>query len=176
LTGPGNFCCQELSLPSSSLAWTPFQSRFPPSVCPLPVRTPMSSHSPHLWQKQLSEKGSLSLSTLQLGGVPCFGKRPRDLKPAPGLVKRNVHVARNALHPPFSTISSRSLGVEFCNVDPSQLNPNDLSRARATGIAIQRPDAPPSSKDDEPRTSEDQAEDSLYDNDDDAGSSAPAGL
>jgi hypothetical protein len=61
-------------------------------------------------------------------------------------------------------------------VDPSKLNSDDLNRSRATGIAIQRPDAAPNSKDDVPRTSEDQAKDSFYDDDDDAGSSAPAGL
>jgi hypothetical protein len=39
---------------------------------------------------------------------------------------------------------------------PSKLNPEDLSRSKTTGIAIQRPIVPPSSKDDEPGSSEEQ--------------------
>lgn len=61
-------------------------------------------------------------------------------------------------------------------MDPSKLNSDDLNRSQATSNAIQRPSAPPSSRDDVPRASEDQVEDSFNDDDDDAGSSAPAGM
>jgi hypothetical protein len=152
LTGPRNFCCQELSLPSSSPAWTPFRSRFPPSVSPLLA---MMSHNPNLRQKQLSRKGNQLWSILQLGGVPGFRQRPGDSKPAQGLKKKECSCCAQSAPPSIQHDIIKKLGAEFRNVDPSKLNPDDLNRSRAIGNAIQRPGAPPSSKDDVPRASED---------------------
>jgi hypothetical protein len=59
---------------------------------------------------------------------------------------------------------------------PSKLNPEDLSRSKATGIAIQRPVVPPSSKDDEPEPSDEQVGDPHFNDDNDDESSTSAGL
>jgi hypothetical protein len=81
--------------------------------------------------------------------------------------KKNCSCCTECIPPSLQHDIIKKLGTKFCKVDPSKLNPEDLSRSKATGIAIQRPVAPPSSKDDEPGSSEDQVGDPLFDDDDD---------
>jgi hypothetical protein len=40
----------------------------------------------------------------------------------------------------------KKLGAEFCKMTPSKLNSEDLNRSKATGTAIQRPVAPPTTR------------------------------
>jgi hypothetical protein len=148
-----------------------------PSKCLPP--TSQDSHvepqSPSLAKAALRKRQPIIVDTAVRRSA-MLRENAKGFKTCTGIGKKECSCCAQCAPPSIQHDIIKKLGVEFCNVDPSKLNPNDLSRARATGIAIQRPDAPPSSKDDEPRTSEDQAEDSLYDDDDDAGSSAPAGL
>jgi hypothetical protein len=70
----------------------------------------------------------------------------------------------------------KKLGAEFCKMTPSKLNPEDLNRSKATGTAIQRPVAPPDSKDDESESSDEQVEDPHFNDDNDDESNTSAGL
>jgi hypothetical protein len=67
----------------------------------------------------------------------------------------------------------KKLGAEFCKVDPSKLNLDALNSSRTTSNAIQRPSVSSNSRNEVPRASEDQLEDS--NDDDDARSCSPAG-
>jgi hypothetical protein len=67
----------------------------------------------------------------------------------------------------------KKLGAEFCKVDPSKLNPDALYSSRTTSNAIQRPSVSSSSRNEVHRAPKDQLENS--NDDDDAGSCAPAG-
>jgi hypothetical protein len=70
----------------------------------------------------------------------------------------------------------KKLGAEFCKMTPSKLNPEDLNRSKATGTAIQRPVAPPDSKDDESEFSDEQVGDPHFNDDNDDESNTSAGL
>jgi hypothetical protein len=70
----------------------------------------------------------------------------------------------------------KKLGAEFCKMTPSKLNPEDLSRSKATGTAIQRPVASTDSKDDESDFSNEQVGDPHFNDDNDYEANTSVGL
>jgi hypothetical protein len=148
-----------------------------PSKC-LPTPS-QDSHdepqSPSLAKAALRKRQPIMVDTAVRRSARLRAKA-RGIKTCTGIGKKECSCCAQCAPPSIQHGIIKKLGAEFCNVDPSKLNPDDLNRSRVTGNAIQRPGAPPNSKDDVPRTSEDQAEDSFNDDDDDAGSSTPAGL
>jgi hypothetical protein len=98
LNGPRNSYCLVLSLLSLSPIWKLSPSRFPPSVCPLLVRTPMWNLSLPCLLKSSTGRNSQSWSTLKSEGVPGFGRRLEVLKVALELGK-NAHAVLRSLHP-----------------------------------------------------------------------------
>jgi hypothetical protein len=149
-----------------------------PSKCLLPSSqdTHVEPQSPSPTKAALRKRQPIMVDTAVRRSARLRAKA-KGFKTCTRIGKRDCSCCAQCAPPSIQHDIIKKLGAEFCKVDPSKLNPDDLSRSRATGIAIQRPDAPPSSKDDEPRISEDQAVDSLFDDDDDdAGSSASTGL
>jgi hypothetical protein len=148
-----------------------------PSKCQLPSSqdTHVETQSPSPTKAALRKRQPIMVDTAVRRSVRLRAKA-KGFKTCTGIGKRDCSCCTQCAPPSIQHDIIKKLGAEFCKVDTSKLNPDDLSRSRATGIAIQRPEAPPSSKDDEPKTSEDQAVDSLFDDDDDARSSASAGL
>ncbi|AQK59250.1 hypothetical protein ZEAMMB73_Zm00001d053314 [Zea mays] len=171
----GSVFVPKLSLHLSHPAWTPFQSEFPPIVFLPPVRTPLLSHSPLPSQRQLSEKRQpISVDTTVRRSARLRAKA-KGFKNCPRIGKKNCSCCTQYT-PTLQLDVIKKLGAEFCKMIPSKLNPEDLSRSKATGIAIQRPVVPPSSKDDEPEPSDEQVGDPHFNDDNDDESSTSAGL
>jgi hypothetical protein len=144
-----------------------------PSKCLLPSSqdTHVEPQSPSPTKAALRKRQPIMVDTAVRRSAKLRAKA-KGFKTCSGIGKKDCSCCAHCAPHSIQHDIIKKLGAEFCKVDPSKLKPDDLSRYRATGTAIQRPDAPPSSMDDAPKTSEDQAVDSLFDDDDDAGSSA----
>jgi hypothetical protein len=140
-----------------------------PSKCLLPSSqdTHVEPQSPSSTKAALRKRQPIMVDTKVRRSARLRAKA-KGFKTCTGIHKKDCSCCAQCAPPSIQHGIIKKLGAEFCKVDPSKPNLVDLSRSRATGIAIQRPDAPPSSKDDEPRTSNDQAVDSLFDDNDDA--------
>jgi hypothetical protein len=147
-----------------------------PSKCLLPPSqdTHVEPQSPPPTKAALRKRQPILVDTAVRRSARLRAKA-KGFKNCTGIGKKNCSCCAQCTPPSLQHDIIKKLGTEFCKVDPSKLNLDDLSRSKSTGIAIQRPVAPPSSKDDEPGSSENQAVDPLFD-DDDAESSASAGL
>jgi hypothetical protein len=82
--------------------------------------------------------------------------KAKGFKNCTGISKKNCSCCAQSIPSTLHHDVIKNLGNEFCKLIPSKLDPVSLSRSKATGIAIQRPVVPPSSKDDEPGSSEEQ--------------------